>query len=105
MLKRSVRLAWCRDPAAELLKVGHHGSKTSATPEFLAAVHPHYSVISVGAGNPFGLPKMEVLQRLVNSNVSTYRTDMDGAVTFFLDGVRVFESSSESVSDPLARSR
>jgi competence protein ComEC len=80
-----------RDPAATLLKVGHHGSKTSATPEFLAAVHPQYGVISVGMGNPFGLPKTDVLERLEDSKVTTYRTDMDGAVTFFLDGTRTAE--------------
>ena len=75
-----------QNPAAALLKVGHHGSKTSATPQFLAAVHPQYAVISVGARNPFGLPKMEVLERLEGANVATYRTDMDGAASFFLDG-------------------
>ncbi len=76
-----------RNPAATLLKVAHHGSKTSATPAFLAAVHPRFAVISVGMRNPFGLPKLEVLERL--KGVSTYRTDMDGAVTFWLDGDRV----------------
>jgi competence protein ComEC len=75
-----------QNPAAALLKVAHHGSKTSATPQFLTAVHPQYSVISVGIGNPFGLPKVEVLERLESSRVTTYRTDMDGKVTFFLDG-------------------
>ena len=80
-----------RDPVATLLKVGHHGSRTSATPEFLAAVHPQYGVISVGMGNPFGLPKMDVLERLEGRRVTTYRTDMDGAVTFFLDGAGVVE--------------
>jgi competence protein ComEC len=75
-----------RNPAAALLKVGHHGSKTSATPEFLAAVRPQYAVISVGTRNPFGLPKVDVLERLEGSKATTYRTDMAGAVTFFLDG-------------------
>jgi competence protein ComEC len=78
-----------RNPAAALLKVGHHGSKTSATPQFLAAVHPQYAVISVGTRNPFGLPKLDVLERLEGAKVTTYRTDVDGAVTFFLDGQTV----------------
>jgi competence protein ComEC len=78
-----------RDPSAALWKVGHHGSKTSATPEFLAAVHPRYGVISVGRGNLFGLPKVEVLRRL--EGVGIYRTDMVGAVSFFLDGWRVIQ--------------
>jgi beta-lactamase superfamily II metal-dependent hydrolase len=42
-------------------------------------------------GNPFGLPKIDVLERLEDSKVTTYRTDMDGAVTFFLDGTSVAE--------------
>ena len=78
-----------RHPEAALLKVAHHGSKTSATLPFLAAVHPKFAVISVGARNPFGLPKLDVLERLEGARVTTYRTDMDGAVTFFLDGRRV----------------
>jgi len=84
-----------RNPAAALLKAGHHGSKTSATPEFLAAVHPQYAVISVGERNPFGLPNFEVLERLEGSSVTTYRTDMDGAVTFLLDGRRVAVAEGE----------
>jgi len=74
------------NPAASLLKVAHHGSKTSATPQFLAAVHPQFAVISVGTRNSFGLPKVDVLERLQDSNVVTYRTDMDGVITFWLDG-------------------
>jgi len=73
-------------PAATLLKVAHHGSKTSATPEFLAQVNPQYAIISVGAANPFGLPKLDVLERLGDRKILTYRTDLDGATTFFLDG-------------------
>jgi len=69
-----------------LLKAGHHGSKTSVTPEFLAAVHPQYAVISVGARNPFGLPNGDVLERLDRNHVTTYRTDVHGAATFWLDG-------------------
>ncbi len=75
-----------RNPAAVLLKVGHHGSKTSATAQFLEAVHPQYAIISVGTHNLFGLPKLDVLERLERKSVTTYRTDLDGAVTFVLDG-------------------
>lgn len=71
---------------ADLLKVGHHGSATSSTAEFLSAVHPHYAVISVGAHNPFGYPRPEVLARLQNLDVATFRTDAHGAVSFYLDG-------------------
>ncbi len=74
------------DARADLLKVGHHGSATSSTAEFLSAVRPLYAVISVGAHNPFGYPRQEVLARLGGSGVATFRTDAHGAVTFYLDG-------------------
>jgi competence protein ComEC len=76
-------------PQADLLKVAHHGSATSTIPELLAAVHPRFAVISVGARNVYGHPREEVLGRLEDSHVATYRTDLDGAVTFYLDGKRV----------------
>jgi competence protein ComEC len=71
---------------ADLLKVGHHGSKTSTTPGFLAAVSPSYAVISAAHRNPFGHPKWEILDRLQKDHVRTYRTDEEGATTFYLDG-------------------
>ena len=71
---------------ADLLKVGHHGSATSSTAEFLSAVRPRYAVISVGAHNPFGYPRPEVLARLEGLGVATFRTDAHGAVSFYLDG-------------------
>ncbi len=76
-------------PHADLIKVAHDGSRTSSIPEFLAAVRPTYAVISVGARNTFGHPRREVLERLAEMNVSTYRTDTHGAVTFYLDGQKV----------------
>jgi competence protein ComEC len=76
-------------PQADLLKVAHHGSATSTTPELLAAVHPHYAVISVGYRNIFHHPAQRVLDRLRYGHVQTYRTDLQGAVTFLLDGKNV----------------
>jgi len=76
-------------PQADLLKVGHHGSATSTIPELLAAVRPKYAVISVGVRNVYGHPRHEVLDRLRDAGVATYRTDLDGAVTFYLDGHNV----------------
>ncbi|MGH9671311.1 MAG: ComEC/Rec2 family competence protein [Terriglobales bacterium] len=73
-------------PQADLLKVAHHGSATSTTPELLEAVRPRYGVISVGFRSSFGHPRPEVLARLQAAQVSTYRTDTQGAVSFFLDG-------------------
>jgi competence protein ComEC len=80
------RIATLHHPHADLLKVGHHGSATSTTPEILQSVKPSVAVISVGFRNSFGLPKADVLERLQNSGVRVYRTDVNGAVTFYLDG-------------------
>ena len=67
-----------------LLKVGHHGSKTSTTPEFLAAVSPQWAVISCGLRNRFGHPRQEILEELQTAHVRTYSTDIQGAVCFAL---------------------
>jgi competence protein ComEC len=75
--------------SSDLLKVGHHGSRTSTTPRFLAAVAPSCAVISVAHHNPYGHPKMEVLERLQEDHVRTFRTDALGATSFYLDGKTV----------------
>jgi competence protein ComEC len=67
-----------------LLKVGHHGSKTSTADAFLAAVSPHVAVISVGTHNTFGHPRWEVLNKLEQARVNTWRTDREGAETFLI---------------------
>jgi competence protein ComEC len=82
-------------PVADFLKVAHHGSNTSSSPEFLRAVHPQYGLISVGARNSFKHPRPEVLQRLAVFGVHTYRTDMAGATTFYLDGEKVVARQAE----------
>jgi competence protein ComEC len=69
--------------------VAHNGSATSASAEFLQAVGPEYAVISVGTRNPFQHPRQEVLERLAALRVLAYRTDVNGAVSFFLDGAKV----------------
>jgi competence protein ComEC len=71
---------------AEVLKIGHHGSKNSTTAEFLAAVKPRLAIISVGEGNPYGHPNSELLERLANANVRVLRTDRDGAVHILMNG-------------------
>ena len=67
-----------------LLKVAHHGSRTSTTPAFLARAAPQDAVISVGANNTFGHPREEVLDRLAAQHARVYRTDRDGLTTFLL---------------------
>jgi competence protein ComEC len=67
-----------------LLKVGHHGSKTSSNPEFLAAAQPRDAVISVGRRNTFGHPRDEVIERFAEARTRLFRTDEFGLTTFLL---------------------
>jgi competence protein ComEC len=76
------------DLRAQVLKVGHHGSRTSTSPAFLAQVDPVVDVISVGAQNRFGHPTQEVLDRL--SDDLLLRTDQNGDVTVSTDGERIW---------------
>jgi len=75
--------------AAGLLKVGHHGSNTSTIPSFLAAVHPQFAVISAGRHNPFGHPRVSVLDELGAAHVRVYRTDTLGLSSFLLNGTTI----------------
>jgi competence protein ComEC len=86
------RVAALHHPSASLLKVGHHGSANATTPELLASAKPQFAIISVGSGNSFGLPRLETLARLEEAGARVYRTDLDGAVSFFLDGGSVTAS-------------
>ena len=64
----------------DVLKVGHHGSKTSSSIEFINEMNPKYSIISVGKNNRYGHPNKEVLDKLENSKI--YRTDQEGSIMF-----------------------
>lgn len=72
-------------PEAMLLKVAHHGSASGTSTDLLATIRPRYAVISVGARNVYGHPRREVLERLQQAGVKTYRTDEEGAVSFYLE--------------------
>jgi competence protein ComEC len=72
--------------SAQFLKVGHHGSKTSTSEEFLNAVRPEVAFIEVGAKNIYKLPNPTVVQRLENHGIKYYRTDISGTVELSLDG-------------------
>lgn len=63
-----------------VLKVPHHGARSSLDREWLRQLHPQYAIISVGAGNPYGHPGQSVLQAYKDQGITTYRTDLDGAV-------------------------
>ena len=72
---------------ADLLQVGHHGSAGSSGLQFLAQVSPEYAVVSVGAGNPYGHPSAQVVQKLkyvLGDSLRFFRTDKDGSVGFEL---------------------
>lgn len=77
------------DVSATVLKVAHHGSAGSSSREFLAAVHPQYAVISVGADNDYGHPTEAALQRLSETGAEIYRTDLLGEITAVSDGTSV----------------
>ena len=70
----------------QVLKAGHHGSRTSTSPEFVSAVSPEYAVISSGAGNKYGHPHKETLETLEKFGVKILRTDEKGSVVFKTDG-------------------
>jgi competence protein ComEC len=72
-----------------LLKVGHHGSKTSSSEEFLSQVAPEFAVISDGYLNQFHHPHPTVLVRLAEHHAGIFRTDQRGLITFRTDGDRV----------------
>ena len=67
----------------DVLKVGHHGSKTSSSEKFINSINPKYSLISVGKNNRYGHPKESVLDTLSNSKI--YRTDIDGSIEIKLN--------------------
>lgn len=73
-----------------VLKIGHHGSKTSSSEAFLQAVSPICGVFCVGEGNSFGHPKPEIVKRFSDMGIRTFRTDKDGAVLFQTDGKKLW---------------
>jgi competence protein ComEC len=77
-----------KDLRADVLKVGHHGAKTSTSTAFLNAVKPKYAVISVGK-NSYGHPTKEVLNRLKAAKVTVYRTDQKGTIVFTSNGSKL----------------
>ena len=68
------------DAGLDVLKVGHHGSRTSSSKEFIDEINPKYSIISVGKNNRYGHPNKEILENLDDSKI--YRTDIYGSIMF-----------------------
>jgi len=75
-----------------ILKIAHHGSDTSTTPEFLSGVNPQLAIISVGADNDFGHPTPEVMAQLADKigPENIYRTDEHGTIEFITDGKKLW---------------
>ena len=76
-------------PKTDVLKVGHHGSNTSTSQEFLNQVAPQYAIIMAGKDNSYGLPKANILERLKKANVTLYRTDENGTIEMTSDGNKI----------------
>ena len=74
------------DYSADILKVGHHGSKTSTSEKWLKAVHPQFAVVSCGLDNDYVHPHKSIVNRLEDFGVEYYRTDLEGHILFKSDG-------------------
>lgn len=81
------------DVKADVLKVGHHGSVSSSSYDFLQAVAPKWAVISSGEDNDYGHPHRETLATLKKMNITVLRTDRMGTITFITDGTKIQEET------------
>ena len=81
--------------SSTVLKVGHHGSKTSSSAAFLQAVDPQWAVISVGKGNDYGLPSDKTLKALKQQGIPYWRTDEAGSIVFYSDGKTVTQGGEQ----------
>jgi competence protein ComEC len=77
------------DLQADVLKIGHHGSRRATSENLLGRVRPTHAIISAGVRNPFGFPNPELLERLMDRNIAILRTDRHGAVTVVSDGEKI----------------
>lgn len=96
-------LEYGAEVTADVLKVGHHGSSTSTGYRFLYEVDPRYAVISVGTDNSYGHPHEEVVSRLNDAAVTTYRTDVCGTIVATSDGTDIafrFERETQATPAP-----
>lgn len=87
---------------ADVLKVGHHGSRASSTQQYLDAVAPSYAVICCGTGNTYGHPHNETMIRLAETDAVIYRTDENGTIIFTTDGESITVSVTQKSAPPPA---
>lgn len=81
--------------SADILKIGHHGSRYASSAEFLNAVFPDVSVIQCGVGNSYGHPHKEALERLKNIGSTVLRTDSEGTIVLITDGETIWKETGE----------
>lgn len=91
MLKQNV------DLKADVIKIGHHGGRTSSTKDFLEEVAPKYAVISVGSDNDYGHPHKETMERLGSLNLKIFRTDEQGTIVVSSDGIKLSMNKAPTV--------
>lgn len=91
------------DVQADVLKMGHHGSKTSSGNAFLSEVEPALCVISCGAGNDYGHPHEETLKKLEKRGITPFRTDQDGAIVVGSDGSTLYCATDQTEKELTAK--
>jgi competence protein ComEC len=94
-------LASGSDLSATVLKVPHHGSRYASGVRFLQAVGARVAIISAGAGNDYGHPAPQTLERLARSGAAVYRTDLDGDVTIETDGISILVNAARGRQETL----
>lgn len=85
-----VRMEPAENWSSQVLKVGHHGSRTASDPSWLNTVHPTYAVVSCGRNNEYGHPAPETLRNLDEAHAKVYRTDLQGDIEFDFDAKNGF---------------
>lgn len=83
--------AYGADLKSEILKLGHHGSRTSTSELFLDTVNPTYAIVSAGLDNRYNHPHQEVIERVFERDITTFHTGADGTLTFISDGKNIIK--------------
>lgn len=88
-------LNWDYDISADVIKLGHHGSKTSSFGPYLDAVSPEYAIISCNSDNNYGHPNLQVMETLAEKNITPYITSLNGNIIVTSNGKEIAISSSK----------
>jgi competence protein ComEC len=98
-ISESEILAKQLDISADVIRIGHHGSASSTTSEYLNKVNPKYAIISVGENNDYGHPNTTTLDKLSQRNITTYRTDINGTIIASSDGENIEFTATKDASE------